>query len=65
MSLNGQPISSSRELTRLIGLREPGEIANLEVRRDGKEQSVEVKLGERPDLERVAQQRELPASPGW
>ncbi|MFY0571511.1 Do family serine endopeptidase [Archangium lansingense] len=53
-AINGAPVESSRGLTRDIGFRPPGETVKLTVYRDGKSREVQVKLGERPDLEGVA-----------
>jgi serine protease Do len=53
-AIEGTPVESSRGLTRDIGFRAPGETVKLTVFRNGKQQQVQVKLGERPDLEGVA-----------
>ena len=50
-AINGTPVESSRGLTRDIGFRPPDETVKLTVFRNGKQQQVQVKLGERPDLE--------------
>ncbi|WNG61258.1 Do family serine endopeptidase [Archangium gephyra] len=50
-AISGTPVESSRGLTRDIGFRAPGETVKLTVFRNGKQQEVQVKLGERPDLE--------------
>ncbi|WP_375768075.1 Do family serine endopeptidase [Archangium gephyra] len=50
-AINGTPVESSRGLTRDIGFRPPEETVKLTVFRNGKQQEVQVKLGERPDLE--------------
>jgi serine protease Do len=50
-AINGTPVESSRGLTRDIGFRPPDETVKLTVFRNGKQQEVQVKLGERPDLE--------------
>lgn len=49
VSLDGAPVKSSEELVRAIGTRRPGEVVKLAVIREGKEKSVSVTLGERPD----------------
>ncbi|WP_395833398.1 Do family serine endopeptidase [Archangium violaceum] len=53
-AINGTAVESSRGLTRDIGFRAPGEAVRLTVFRNGKQQEVQVKLGERPDLEGLA-----------
>ncbi|ATB28803.1 Do family serine endopeptidase [Melittangium boletus] len=50
-AIDGQPIESSRGLTREIGFRQPQETLTLTVYRGGKAREVKAKLGERPDLE--------------
>lgn len=62
VAVNGQPIDSSRELTRTIGLLMPGAEAKLTVLRDGERKELSVELGERPDYEGVG--RISPASSG-
>jgi len=52
-TINGAPIESSRGLTRDVGFRQPGETVKLGVYRNGKQEQVQAKLGERPDLEGV------------
>ncbi len=53
-AIEGTPVESSRGLTRDIGFRAPGETLKLTVFRNGQQQQVQVKLGERPDLEGLA-----------
>jgi serine protease Do len=53
-AINGTDVETSRGLTRDIGFRPPGETVRLTVYRNGKQQEVQVKLGERPDLEGIA-----------
>lgn len=45
---DGQTISTSEDLTRLLKTKRPGEAVALTVLRDGREQAVKVALGERP-----------------
>jgi serine protease Do len=52
--IEGTPVESSRALTRDIGFRAPGETVKLTIFRNGQQQQVQVKLGERPDLEGLA-----------
>jgi S1-C subfamily serine protease len=47
-AVNGQQISSSQDLPRLISLLDPGDKATLDVIRDGEHQQIDVTLGERP-----------------
>jgi S1-C subfamily serine protease len=47
-AVNGQQISSSQDLPRLISLLDPGDKATLDVIRDGERQQIDVTLGERP-----------------
>jgi serine protease Do len=51
VSLDGRPIESARALTRLVGLRPPGEVVKLGVIRGGQSATIGVRLGERSDLE--------------
>jgi serine protease Do len=60
VALDGEPVASSRELTRRVGLLTPGEEVTLTVLREGKERQVALKLGERPDYEGVG--NTVPAS---
>jgi serine protease Do len=48
LGLNGQPVASSTDLTRRVGRSGEGEALRLEVWRDGRTQSVEVRSGLRP-----------------
>jgi S1-C subfamily serine protease len=47
-SVNGQEITSSQDLPRIISLLDPGQKVTLDVIRDGESQQVDVTLGERP-----------------
>ncbi|HEY1906256.1 MAG TPA: trypsin-like peptidase domain-containing protein [Myxococcaceae bacterium] len=51
VSLDGRPIESARALTRLVGLRRPGDVVKLGVLRGGQAATIGVRLGERTDLE--------------
>lgn len=55
--LNGQPVRDRNDLTRRIGSVEPGETIRLEILRDGRLQTVNVRAGARPS------QAELNADP--
>lgn len=54
VGLDDKPVKSSDELVRSIGMRRPGETVKLSLIREGKERSLSVKLGERPDEEALA-----------
>jgi serine protease Do len=56
-AIEGNPVESSRGLTRDIGFRAPGQTVKLTIFRNGQQQQVAVKLGERPDLEGVSSAR--------
>ncbi|QRN98768.1 Do family serine endopeptidase [Archangium violaceum] len=53
-AIEGTAVETSRGLTRDIGFRPPGEAVKLTVYRNGKSREVQVKLGERPDLEGIS-----------
>ncbi len=48
VSLNGQNTETSSELTRLVGAAEPGSNLRLEIIREGRRQTVNVRAGTRP-----------------
>ncbi|NID14287.1 DegQ family serine endoprotease [Luteibacter yeojuensis] len=48
LSFNGTPITSSPDLPPLVGLTKPGSTAKVEILRDHKKQTVDVKVGEMP-----------------
>ncbi|MBW8305232.1 MAG: Do family serine endopeptidase [Brevundimonas sp.] len=48
VSLNGEKVETSTELTRLVGAARPGDILRLEVLREGRRQTIEVRSGTRP-----------------
>ncbi len=54
VAIDGQKISSDRELTRTVGFKRPNVASTLDIFRGGKKQQVKVTLGTRPDLEGVA-----------
>jgi serine protease Do len=47
--LNGRPVSDNNQLTRDVGAFTPGNTVHLQVVRDGKERTFDVKLAPRPD----------------
>ena len=53
VALNGKPVNDNSQLTRDVGVIPPGNTVKLDVVRDGKPRTVEVKLAERPDEQEV------------
>jgi serine protease Do len=49
VALNGKPVSDNSQLTRDVGVIPPGTTVKLDVVREGKQRTIEVKLAERPD----------------
>jgi len=47
-AVDGQEISSSEDLPRIVSLLDPGETVTLDIIRDGEPEQVDVTLGERP-----------------
>jgi serine protease Do len=54
VKVDGKTVKSPRELARTIGTMAPGVSAQVTILRDGEEQTVTVKLGEMPGMERQA-----------
>jgi serine protease Do len=54
IKVDGKPVESPRELSRMIANLEPGKKAALGVWRDGKEQTISVELGKLPDEPEMA-----------
>ncbi len=48
LSLNGRAVETNTELTRMVGAARPGENMRLEIYRDGRRQTVNVRSGTRP-----------------
>jgi serine protease Do len=48
VALNGQPVTSSTELTRRVGQAAPGDNLRLEIIREGRRQTINVRSGTRP-----------------
>jgi serine protease Do len=48
VALDGNPVDSSRALTRTVGFKPPGTDVDLTLYRGGKKQDLKLKLGERP-----------------
>jgi serine protease Do len=54
VSINGHPIKSSSELTREVAKAHPGDTLHLEVIRDGKRRTIDVRSGTRPSEKELA-----------
>ena len=61
VSVDGRPIQSARALTRFVGLRRPGQVVRLGVVRGTESATVNVRLGQRTDLEGTGPLRTGPA----
>lgn len=48
VALNGQPVATSSELTRRVGQASAGDMLRLEILRDGRRQTVNIRSGTRP-----------------
>ena len=48
VSVEGRPVGGNEEVIRDISSRQPGSVARLEILREGRRQTVQVKLAERP-----------------
>jgi serine protease Do len=48
VTLNGQSVASSTELTRRVGQAAPGDVLRLEIFREGRRQTINVRSGTRP-----------------
>jgi len=59
LKIQGQPIKNVEQFLDGVAARKPGEKISVQVRRDGKEQTLDATLGERP-----APPRRLPGQPG-
>ena len=53
VEVEGRQVINNEELIRDISARQPGSVARLDILRDGRRQSVQVKLAERPARERT------------
>ena len=47
-AIDGQKVSTSEELQRLVDAKRPGDTVSIEYWRDGKSHTVDLKLGTRP-----------------
>jgi serine protease Do len=54
VGLNGRPVADNNQLTRDVGVVPPGQTVHLDIVRDGKQRTIDVKLAPRPDETEVA-----------
>jgi len=52
-ALNGEPVKDARELTRRVGALKPGDTAEITYLRDGKSQSLDLKLAAQTDMQQA------------
>ena len=68
VALNGKPVEGSTELTRAVGAAKPGDDLRLEVLREGRRETVNIRAGTRPANLEVASSGDsssgAPANPG-
>jgi len=64
VGIDDKPITQAGALSRSIAMMRPGSTTNLRVLRDGKERTIQVKIGTQPDGKGGAEQEELGARPG-
>jgi len=64
VGLDDKPITQAGALSRTIAMMRPGSTANLRVMRDGKERTIQVKIGTQPNEKGGAEREELGAEPG-
>lgn len=62
-SVNGQAVRSSSELTRQVARARAGDVLRLEVIRDGRRRTVEVRSGVRPSERELAANENTPGGP--
>jgi serine protease Do len=60
VSINGHGVKSSSELTREVAKAHPGDVLKLDVIRDGKHRTVEVRSGTRPSEKELAANENTP-----
>lgn len=63
VSVNGRPVENSTEATREVGRARPGDTIRLEVIRDGRRRSLEVRSGTRPSETELNAQQDGGATP--
>jgi serine protease Do len=54
VALNGQPVNSNTELTRLVAQSHSGDVLHVDVIRDGKPREIDVRSGVRPSEDQLA-----------
>lgn len=54
VAYDGKQVEHTYDLTRLVGTTEPGKSVNVKVIRDGREKTLQVVIGERPEEEELA-----------
>jgi len=64
VGVNGEPVENSQEATRRVGSAKPGDTIRLEVIRDGRRQTLNVRSGTRPSEEELAAGDEEGGAPG-
>ncbi|WP_292083413.1 MULTISPECIES: trypsin-like peptidase domain-containing protein [unclassified Brevundimonas] len=64
VSVNGEAVANSVEATRRVGAAKPGDTIRLEVIRDGRRQTLNVRAGVRPSEDELAAAEEGGAAPG-
>lgn len=64
LSINGQPVDSSRELSQTVSGLAVGEKAEVKLLRNGKEKTIDVKIARRNDSKIMAENSETPGSGG-
>ncbi|HEY1426845.1 MAG TPA: trypsin-like peptidase domain-containing protein [Caulobacteraceae bacterium] len=55
VAVNGAPVKSNVEMTREVAKAQPGDVIHLDVFRDGKERTVDIRSGLRPSDQQLAQ----------
>jgi serine protease Do len=63
VGLDDKSIADRRELMLLVAAKQPGAEVNVKLLRDGKEQSVKVKLGDRSEIPKIAKAEPEAADP--
>ena len=64
VSMDGRAVESSTELTRRVAGIRPGQMIRLEILRDGRRQTINVRSGTRPSQEQLNAQNNDSAAPG-
>ena len=64
VAINGRPVKTSSELTREVAKAKPGDTLRIEIIRDGRRRTVEVRSGVRPSEKELAQNDNRPNQGG-